>query len=102
MPVELRSFGISGSTTIDFAPTGVLLVSGNVVSDVDGWWSGTVLLYQGLGVGDPGWGTTYDIVATYNPDANTTTIVGVPEPAGIALMILGGLGIASLRRNSRE
>jgi hypothetical protein len=95
-------FGISGATTIDFAPTGVLLVSGNVVSDVDGWWSGTVLLYQGLGVGDPGWGTTYDIVATYNPVDNTTTVVGIPEPASIALMILGGLGIASFRRNSRK
>lgn len=93
---------INGSTTIDFAPTGLLLLSGNCVNDVDNWWSGTVLLYQGLGISDPGWGTTYDIIATYNSDTNVTTIIGVPEPAGIALLILGGLGIATLRRDSRD
>ncbi len=77
-------FGISGSTTIDFATTGVLLLPGDVLNDVQNYWAGTVLLSQGVGVGDPGWGLTHFISAEYDSNTDITTVSspGLAYPLG--------------------
>jgi hypothetical protein len=75
---------INGATTVDFALTGELLLPGDVVNDVQNYWAGTVLLAQGVGVGDPGWGTTHFILAEYDSNTDVTSITspGLAYPLG--------------------
>ncbi|HBG25654.1 MAG: hypothetical protein A2Y10_16070 [Planctomycetes bacterium GWF2_41_51] len=87
------NFGISGATIIDFASTGSLVIAGDWKYYFDAYWSGTVVLDRGVGNTDPGWGTTYGIIADYDSGTNTTTVTSIPEPATICLLLIGGLAI---------
>lgn len=73
---------ISAVTIIDFNTTGKIIAKGNMVDTFNNWAlpSNNQFRDRGKGATDPGWGTTYGVLAAYDHVSNTTRLTSVAGP----------------------
>jgi hypothetical protein len=85
---------ISSATIIDFATTGKLIAKGNMVDIFNDWAlpSNNQFRDRGIDATNPGWGTTYGVVAAYAYDQalNTTRLTSIAGPVCDAVYRLPG------------
>ena len=96
--ITCNSFNMNGISSMDI--TGGVLFIQHTWSGYPGYIQNLVNNHQitayGYGPGDPGWGTTYNILAEF--DGAKTTVTAIPEPATMALLSLGALALLRKRK----